>query len=396
MINQQSYELGTKSSKIREIFEYGKKRAAEIGPENVHDFSIGNPSVPAPAIVNETLIKLLKEGDPVQLHGYTSAAGDMGTRKAIADFTNAKYGASIAPELMYMTCGAAAALCSCLNAIISNPDDEVIAFAPFFPEYTVFTNKAGGKLVKVMSREKDFQIDLDLLDAAVNEHTVALIVNSPNNPSGVIYTEETIVALCAYLEKKQAEYGHDIFIICDEPYRELVYDGLKVPYMTNYYANTLVCYSYSKSISLPGERIGFVAVNPAMKDAKAVYAAVCGAGRALGYVCAPSLFQFLVKEVCGAVADISIYKRNRDMLLENLTKMGFECVHPDGAFYLFMKAKEADANAFCEVAKKFDLLLVPCDGFGCPGYVRISYCVQTEQIERALPAFQKLADAYEK
>ncbi len=394
MISEQMYAYGSSSSRIREIFEYGKQRAAVIGAENVFDFSIGNPSVPAPAKINETLIKLLQEGDPVVLHGYTSAAGDLGTRTAIAESMNRKYGAALKPELMYMTVGAAAALSSCIRALVASPDDEIIAFAPFFPEYTIFANANGAKLVEVMSRDKDFQIDLDKLDAAVTPNTKAVIVNSPNNPSGVIYTEDSIKALTAYLEKKQEEYGHEIYIIADEPYRELVYDDVMVPYVTNYYDNTLVCYSYSKSISLPGERIGFVAVNPAMKDADRVYAAICGAGRALGYVCAPSLFQFLVKECVDEVADMSIYKKCRDMLYDNLTAYGFECVKPDGAFYLFMKAAEADADAFCEVAKKFELLLVPCDSFGCPGYVRISYCVQPEQIERALPAFKKLAEEY--
>ena len=395
MINEEMYGYGSAPSVIREIFEYGKKRAAEIGAENVFDFSIGNPSVPAPETVKEALLKMIGEGDPVQLHGYTSAAGDMGTRKAIADSLNRKYDAGVKPEWIYMTCGAAGALSSCLKAVIAGPEDEIIAFTPFFPEYRVFTKANGGKLVEVESRDGDFQIDIEKLDAKMSPHTQALILNSPNNPSGVIYTEESILALTAYLEKKQEEYGHDIYLISDEPYRELVYDDLKVPYITRYYDNSMVCYSYSKALSLPGERIGFALVNPKMKEGAKMYAAVCGAGRALGYVCAPSLFQFLIRECVDEVADISIYKKNRDLLYDNLTKFGFTCVRPDGAFYLFMKTPEPDAAAFCEKAKEQEILMVPCDGFGTPGYVRISYCVQTEQIERALPAFKRLAESYQ-
>lgn len=394
MYSEQMYELGSKSSVIREIFEYGKKRAAEIGPENVFDFSIGNPSVPAPETVKKAIEELVLEGDPVLLHGYTSAPGDMGVRKAIADDINARYQAGVKPELMYMTAGAAAALCSCIRALAC-PGDEFIAFVPFFPEYTVFVNRNGGKLVSVGVREGDFQIDFEKLAAAVNEHTKAVIVNSPNNPSGVVYTEETIVGLAEFLRAKAAEYGHPIYLIADEPYRELVYDGLEVPYLPNYYDNTLVCYSYSKSLSLPGERIGYALVSPKMEDAQKVYAAVCGAGRSLGYVCAPSMFQFVIGKCVGQTSDISIYKYNRDLLYDNLTSYGFECVKPDGAFYLFMKCLEPDAAAFCEKAKKYDLLLVPCDSFGCPGYVRISYCVQPDMIKRALPAFEKLAKEYQ-
>lgn len=393
MYSAQMYELGSKRSVIREIFEFGKKRAAEVGPENVFDFSLGNPSVPAPESVKKAIEELVLEGDPVMLHGYTSAPGDYGVRKAIADNINERYNAGVVPELMYMTAGAAAALCSTIRAL-SCPGDEIIAFVPFFPEYTVFVNNNGGKLVSVGVREGDFQIDLAKLDAAMNEHTKAIIVNSPNNPSGVVYTKESIEALTDFMRKKAAEYGHPIYLIADEPYRELVYDDIEVPYLSNYYDNTVVCYSYSKSLSLPGERIGYALVSPKMEDAAGVYAAICGAGRSLGYVCAPSMFQFVAGKCVGQTADISIYKYNRDLLVQNLTAMGFECVNPDGAFYLFMKAMEPDAFAFCEVAKKYDLLLVPCDDFGCPGYVRISYCVQPDMIKRAMTAFEKLANEY--
>ena len=392
MISKEMTALGTKRSVIREIFEYGNKRAQEIGRENIFDFSLGNPSVPAPDCVKEAIAELL-EGDPVALHGYTSAQGAPDVRAAIANDIKARHGVDISPNLLYMTVGAAASLSICCKALTLD-GDEFITFAPFFTEYRVFVEAAGAKLVVVPPDAATFQIDLEKFQAAINPHTKAIIINSPNNPSGVVYSEETIVEMCRILKEKQAEYGHAIYLIADEPYRELVYDDIKVPYLMNYYDNTLVCYSYSKALSLPGERIGYVAVCPNMEDCSTMYAAICGAGRALGYVCAPSMFQRVAAKCIGKTADVSIYKRNRDLLYNNLVKMGFDCVRPDGAFYLFVKALEADANAFCERAKKYELLLVPGDDFGCPGYVRISYCVQTEQIERALPAFEKLANEY--
>lgn len=392
MISKEMTSLGTKRSVIREIFEYGNKRAQEIGRENIFDFSLGNPSVPAPDCVKEAILELL-EGDPVALHGYTSAQGAPDVRAAIANDIQTRHGVDISPNLLYMTVGAAASLSICCKALTLD-GDEFITFAPFFTEYRVFVEAAGAKLIVVPPDETNFQIDLKKFEAAINPHTKAIIINSPNNPSGVVYSEETIVEMCRILEEKQEEYGHAIYLIADEPYRELVYDDIKVPYLMNYYDNTLVCYSYSKALSLPGERIGYVAVCPNMEDCGTMYAAICGAGRALGYVCAPSMFQRVAAKCIGKTADVSIYKRNRDLLYNNLVKMGFTCVRPDGAFYLFVKALEADANAFCERAKKYELLLVPGDDFGCPGYVRISYCVQTEQIERALPAFEKLANEY--
>lgn len=392
MISKEMTALGTKRSVIREIFEYGNKRAQEIGRENIFDFSLGNPSVPAPECVKEAIAELL-EGDPVALHGYTSAQGAPDVRAAIANDIKARHGVDISPNLLYMTVGAAASLSICCKALTLE-GDEFITFAPFFTEYRVFVEAAGAKLVVVPPDEANFQIDLEKFAQAINPHTKAIIINSPNNPSGVVYSEETIKEMCRILKEKQTEYGHAIYLIADEPYRELVYDDIKVPYLMNYYDNTLVCYSYSKALSLPGERIGYVAVCPTMEDCGTMYAAICGAGRALGYVCAPSMFQRVAAKCIGKTADVSIYKRNRDLLYNNLVDMGFTCVRPDGAFYLFVKALEEDANAFCERAKKYELLLVPGDDFGCPGYVRISYCVQTEQIERALPAFQKLAQEY--
>ena len=392
MINKKMEQLGKVRSVIRELFEYGKKRKAEIGEDKVFDFSLGNPSVPAPDCVNETIKALTEEMSSLQLHGYSSAQGDAGVRKSIADYLNKEHGESFTPDSIYMTVGAAASLTICLNALVCD-GDEVIAFAPFFPEYRVFSESAGAKFVALAPTE-DFQIDGEAFAAAVNANTKAVIVNSPNNPSGVVLTEESIKTLCAVLKDKSEEYGHPIYLITDEPYRELVYDGVKVPFITKYYDNCLVCYSFSKSLSIPGERIGYIAVSPRMNCERDVYAAICGAGRALGYVCAPCMFQFVAARCLGQTADVSVYKHNRDLLYNALCEYGYKCVKPDGAFYLFLKTPEEDASAFCENAKKKELLVVPSDSFGCPGYVRISYCVSTKQIENALPAFKALAEEY--
>ena len=392
-MNQRMYALGSRRSVIREIFEFGKQRAQEVGKENVFDFSLGNPSVNPPRIVADTLAELVREEDQTALHGYTSAQGDLSVRMAIADYIRTAHGAEADPDFIYMTCGAAASLTITLSALC-NEGDEVITFAPYFTEYKVFTETAGASLVALDSDPDTFQIDFDLLEKAVCEKTAAVLVNSPNNPSGVVYGEETIERLAKLQEEKSAQFGRTIYLITDEPYRELVYGGVKVPYLTNYYPHTIVCYSYSKSLSLPGERIGYIFVNPAAKDAKALYLAVCGAGRALGYVCAPSLFQKLIARCQGVTSDVSVYERNRDTLAGALRSYGFRCVQPDGAFYLFVKSPEPDAYAFCERAKKYNLLLVPGDDFGCKGYVRIAYCVSHEMIERSLPAFEKLAKEY--
>ena len=392
-MNKRMYELGSKRSVIREIFEFGKQRAAEVGADKVFDFSLGNPSVAPPAVVEETLETLLKAENATALHGYTSAQGDLETRRAIASFIASKHGVKTDPDLIYMTCGAAASLTITLSAIC-NKGDEVITFAPFFTEYRVFTETAGAKLVELSSDPDTFQIDFDLLDKAFSERTAAVLVNSPNNPSGVVYSEETVKKLAAMLEKKSREYGKPIYLVTDEPYRELVYGGVKVPYLTAYYKNTVVCYSYSKSLSLPGERIGYIFVCPEAEDAKRLYFAVCGAGRALGYVCAPSLFQKMIAKCQGVTSDVSVYEKNRDLLVGALKEYGYTCVRPDGAFYLFVKALEEDANAFCERAKKYGLLLVPGDDFGCKGYVRIAYCVSPDMISRSLPYFKLLAEEY--
>ncbi len=393
MFNEKMLGLGQKRSVIREIFEYGNKRRAEIGAENVYDFSLGNPSIPAPEIVGDTMISLIESTDATALHGYTSAQGDLGVRKAIAENINNRFSADATPDLLYMTCGAAASLTISLNAIL-NQGDEVIILAPFFPEYTVFIEKAGGKVVIVKCREEDFQIDFDALEKAINEKTKAIIINSPNNPSGVVLNRKTIENMAELLNKKQSQLGTDIFVLADEPYRELVYGDVEVPYIPNFYDNTVVCYSYSKSLSLPGERIGYIFVSPKAKDCKELYAAVCGAGRALGYVCAPSLLQKTVALCQGATGDIEAYNKNRELLYNSLTEYGYTAAKPDGAFYLFVKSPEEDANAFCEKAKKEEILIVPGDDFGFKGYVRISYCVAYDTIKNSLEGFKRLIEQY--
>ncbi len=392
-MNQRMLGLGSRRSVIREIFEFGKKRAAEIGAENVYDFSLGNPSVEPPQIVTDTLQQLLRDEEPTALHGYTSAQGDAAVREAIAGYIRKTHGVEADANYIYMTCGAAASLTISLSAICV-PGDEVITFAPYFTEYKVFSETAGAKLIALDSDPDTFQIDLYKLEEAINERTAAVLINSPNNPSGVVYREETIIRLAQILRNKSAQFGKTIYLITDEPYRELVYGGVTVPYLTKYYPHTVVCYSYSKSLSLPGERIGYVFVNPSADHAKELYLAVCGAGRALGYVCAPSLFQKMIARCQGVTSDVSVYERNRDLLAGALTQYGFSCVRPDGAFYLFVRSPEPDANAFCERAKQFNLLLVPGDDFGCKGYVRIAYCVSPAMIERSLPSFKKLAEEY--
>ena len=393
MINERMRELGANRSVIRELFEYGKRRKGEIGEENVFDFSLGNPSVPAPDKVNGELIRLIKECDPILLHGYTSAQGDRGVREAIAEYINRTYGECVHADCLYMTVGAAGALTSALTAVVS-PGEEVVIPTPYFPEYKVFVERCGASVKAAPCNADTMELDIDAIEAAISERCAAVIVNSPNNPTGKVYSEEGIKALCALLEEKEREYGHPIYLISDEPYRELVYGGVKVPYLTKYYDDTLVCYSFSKSLSLPGERIGYVLVSPRLKDFEAVYQAVCGAGRALGFVCAPSLLQRLIPSCLGVTADISVYEENRRLLTKALGECGYEFVSPDGAFYLFVKSPSGDAGEFSERAKKYEVLIVPSDDFGCGGYARIAYCVSTEQIKRALPAFRKIAEDY--
>lgn len=393
MINEKMRSLGAKRSVIRELFEYGKIRKAEIGEENVFDFSLGNPSVPAPSCVNESMIKLINEQSSISLHGYTSAQGDAGVRQAVADYINKTQGTNYGRDDLYMTVGAAAALTCSLTAVV-NPGEEVIVLAPYFPEYKVFIERCGGVVKEVLSDTVTFQPDFERLESAISDKTAAIIINSPNNPTGAVISEQNIVKLCKIMNEAQVKYNKPIYIICDEPYRELVYGDAFVPYIPKYYDNTLVCYSFSKSLSIPGERIGYVLVPPVVTDAKSVYQAVCGAGRALGYVCAPSLLQKIIPYCIGQTSDISVYDTNRKLLMSKLTEFGFTVVKPDGAFYLFLKSPVEDANEFCEKAKEFEIIFVPSDDFGCKGYVRISYCVSTAQIEKALPAFEKLAKSY--
>lgn len=395
MLNQDLVGLGKKRSTIREIFEYGNARAKEIGRENIFDFSIGNPNVPAPDAVRRTLLSLVENTDPVALHGYTSAQGAEPVRAKIAESLNRRFGTAYHAGSLYMTVGAAAAISICFKALACSPEDEFIVFAPFFPEYSVFIEKgAGAKCVIVPPRIEDFQIDFDAFARCLSPRTQAVVVNSPSNPAGAAYSAETLTRLSALLQEKSAEYGHTIYLISDEPYREIVYDGIALPCPARFYPATLMCYSYSKSLSLPGERIGYVAV-PNVPEFIDLYAAVCGAGRVLGYVNAPSLFQLAAAECAGETADLSVYAENRRLLYEGLTAMGYRCVKPDGAFYLFPQTLEPDDRAFCERAKKYELLLVPGADFGAPGHMRISYCVQTGQIRRALPLFQKLAEEYQ-
>ncbi len=392
--NKQAYELGSKRSAIRELFEYGKQRAAIVGAENVYDFSLGNPTVPAPECVDETIRRLTEELDCIKLHGYTSAQGDVELRSAIAEFLNKTHGTGFSADNFYITMGAAASLTIAFHTLTTSDKDEFIAIAPFFPEYKVFVEGAGASLKVVPADTENFQIDFEKLEAMINVNTKGVIINSPNNPSGAVYSSATIEKLSAVLRQKEKEFGHPIFIIADEPYREIVYDGVEVPFVTKYYNNTLVCYSYSKSLSLPGERIGYILVPQEAYDSKALYAAVAGAGRALGYVCAPSMMQKVIAQCQGETGDIELYKKNRDLLYEGLTKIGYKCFKPQGAFYMFVKALEEDADAFCERAKAEDLLIVSANGFGCPGYVRISYCVDEEMIKRSFGAFEKLYNSY--
>lgn len=385
-------QLGNRPSVIREIFEYSNRRKAQIGADKVFDFSLGNPSIPAPQIVDDTIKRLIETVDSVRLHGYTSAQGDMSVRRQIAQNIKTRFGFDAGAENIYITCGAAASLTSALKAVVSG-GDEVILLAPFFPEYNVFCENAGAKTVAVLCGGENFSIDFESLAAAINERTAAIILNSPNNPTGAIISQSDIEKLAELLNKKRAELGRTVYIIADEPYRELTY-GDEVPYIPKFYDNTVVCYSYSKSLSLPGERIGYVFVSPRCQNADDLFAAVCGAARSMGYVCAPSLMQRVIAECDGKTADISLYNKNRHLLYDSLTEIGYNAVKPQGAFYLFVKALEDDAYAFCKRAKKHELLLVPSDSFGVKGYVRISYCVAYDTIKNSIPAFKALFDEY--
>ncbi len=391
--NPAYYELGAQGSSIRELFAYGQARKAQIGDDKVFDFSLGNPSVPAPAEVKEAIIAALEEPS-LALHGYTPAQGLPSTRDAIAAKLNRDHGTDYTAADLYLTMGAAAALDASINAVCE-PGDEVVVIAPFFPEYRMWIENAGCTCVLSPADPATmYPVPADVA-ARITERTRAIIVNSPNNPSGAVYPREVLEQLASVLSEASERNGRTIYLIADEPYREIAYAGVEVPWVPSIYANTIVCYSYSKSLSLPGERIGYVLVPNTMPDHKEVYAAVCGAGRALGYVCAPSLIQKVAEKCCDLPSDVAAYAENRDLLYGALTEMGYECVEPQGAFYLWVRALEPDAKAFSARARdNHELLLVPSDDFGLPGWVRISYCVSKDVIERSLPAFRALIEEY--
>ena len=393
MLNERAYNLGSNRSVIRELFEYGKARSAIVGPENVFDYSIGNPSIPSPPEVNETIRQVLEDTDSMLVHGYTSANGDYETRKAISDDLNARYGEKTVPEEFFLGCGAAPELVSVLRAL-SIPGGEVLAIAPYFPEYKPFAEEAGLTFKVVPPDVPSFQINFDALEKMINYNTQAIIRNSPNNPSGVVYTRQTLRKLRNIITDKIMDIGHTIYIISDEPYRELAY-GVEVPFVPSIFNDTIICYSYSKSLSLPGERIGYVYVPTHCTESKRLYAAIAGAARSIGHVCAPSLWQKVIARCTHLRPDLESYDRNRKALYESLTAMGYEMAQPDGAFYLFIKAPGGDAVYFSELAKQKDLLLVPGDGFGCPGYFRICYCVSYDMIQRSLPVFEALIKEFQ-
>lgn len=384
MINRQMYELGSKRSVIRELFEFGRQLKEERGESKVFDFSLGNPSVLPPDKVSNELLKLIND---TNIHKYTSAQGDQNVRQKIASSLSQKLNIKISGDDIYLTCGAAAGLTVTLKAIC-NKDDEVLIMRPYFPEYKVFISNADAKFVEI-NFDDDFQIDFVDFEKKISSKTKAVIINSPNNPSGVIYTKETIEKLATILDKKEKEYQHDIFVISDEPYRELVYDNMSVPNIMNSYDNTIMCYSFSKSLSLPGERIGYICLSPKVHD-RDMYFAICGAGRSLGFVCAPSIFQQLISKCLEEKPRIEEYKQNRDLIYKSLINIGYECVHPDGAFYLFIKSPIADAMKFSETAKQKSILLVPGEGFGAKDYLRLSYCVSYDTIKMSIPYFEKL------
>ena len=393
MFNEEAYALGANRSCIRELFEYGRSRAAQVGAENVFDFSLGNPSIPAPAGVRDAIAQLLEDTDSLQLHGYTTAVGDLQTRQAIAHDLNCRYGTHITPGELFIGCGAAPELCAVFKAL-AFPGAKILAIAPYFPEYKPFVQAAGAVFQAVAPDVPGFQINFAELDKRLTKDTAAVIVNSPNNPTGTVYTEETLRRLAALLEQKSRAFGHPIYIIADEPYRELVYDGVTTPFIPSIYRNTVVCYSYSKSLSLPGERIGYIYVPRDSYDGEQLYLAIAGAARSLGHVCAPSLWQKVIARCAGLRPDLDAYDKNRKTLYEGLLAAGYEAAKPDGAFYLFVKAPGGDANAFSQFAKEKDLLLVPGDGFGCPGWFRLCYCVSYDQIIRSLPVFREILEQW--
>ena len=388
MVSEQYKAMLSGKSVIRTLSEFAAKRGEEIGYENVFDYSLGNPSVPVPQEFTDCMIEMLQNDNPMELHGYSPSLGIPSVRAKIAQSLNERFGMNYGPEHIFMASGAAGALAHAYRAV-TQPGDEILTFAPYFPEYNPYVNLTGAVLKIVPADTDSFQINFVAFEEMLNEKVMAVLINSPNNPSGVVYSEETIEHLAGILREKEKEYGHDIFIISDEPYREIAFAGVKVPYVSGYYDNTISCYSYSKSLSLPGERIGYVAVNPACRDAETIVN-MCGQiSRGIGHNCPPSIIQLAVSRVLDKTADLSVYETNRNLLYDCLTELGFTCVKPGGTFYIFPKALEEDAGIICQKALKDDLILVPGDTFGCPGYFRMAYCIDTEKVERSLPALRK-------
>lgn len=393
MLSQHYIDMTSQKSAIRELFDYGSRRAKEIGYENVFDYSLGNPSVPTPQAFSDALVDLIQNTDPVALHGYSPSLGIPSVRQAIADSLNRRFDMNYKMEHIFMAVGAAGAIAHAVRAV-TVPGDEVITFAPFFPEYYHYVNQTGAVLNVVPADVTSFQINFEAFESMITPKTMAVLINTPNNPSGIVYSTATIDRLAAILSEKSREYGHTIYIISDEPYREIVFQGTDAPFVAKHYDNTIICYSFSKSVSLPGERIGYVAVNPACEDA-ALIIDMCGQiSRGIGHNCPPSLIQLAITSVLDMTSDISVYEENKNILYKELTRIGFEIVEPGGTFYMFPKALEADAGAFCERAKQHDLLLVPSDTFGCPGHFRICYCIPTEKVRRSIPVFEALAKEY--
>lgn len=393
MLNKQYTNMLQEKDVIFEIFQYATERAKVVGAENIYDFSLGNPSVPAPSIVNETIVQKVKTLDPLALHGYSPSFGIMETREKIAASLNKKYGSAYKASNIFMAIGAAGALAHALRAV-TNPGDEIITFAPCFSEYKPYTAGAGLKLTIIPADIDTFQINFAAFEAQLNENVSAVLINSPNNPSGIVYSTETIEKLSSILTAKSNEFHHPIYLISDEPYRDIIFEGVDAPYIANYYKNTLTCYSFSKSISLPGERIGYLAVHPDCSDADKIIEICPQISRTIGQNGAASLMQRTVADVCGCTSDLSVYETNKKILFEALREYGYHCVEPGGTFYMFPRSLEPDSQAFCKKAMEKDLMLVPGDIFGCPGHFRIAYCVPTQRVEKALPVFKELAEEY--
>lgn len=390
MINDTYKQMLQGKSIIRELSEYATARGQEIGYENVFDYSLGNPSVPCPEGYTEAVVDMYNNENPMAIHGYSPSLGIEAVRKTVADSLNARFGMDYEAKHIFMASGAAGAIAHAVRCV-TKPGDEILTFAPFFPEYTPYINLSGAVLKVVPANTKDFQINFEAFEQMLNPNVMAVLINTPNNPSGIVYSTPTIKKLAEVLGAKQKEYGHDIFLISDEPYREIVFEGADSPYVSKFYDNTISCYSYSKSLSLPGERIGYVAFNPRCTDAD-ILAIMCGQiSRGIGHNCPSSTAQLAVAKVINETSDLSVYETNMNLLYDALTRIGFEVVKPGGTFYIFPKALEEDAKAFCMKAKKYDLILVPADNFGCPGYFRMAYCIDTEKVKRSIPVLEKFA-----